>query len=81
MMFLSDSTDKPARRPGRPIIHDWEGFWIEAVRLADMDGLPDSQADFVRHMLDWFERTRGAAPVDSQVKEKASKLYRTLADN
>ena len=45
------------------------------------DGLPDSQADFVRHMLDWFETTRGAAPVDSQVKERASKLYRTLADN
>lgn len=66
---------------GRPPIWDWEAFWIEAVLLANKpDGLPDTQAGFVEHMAVWFEGKHGASPSDSQIKERASKLYNAKAD-
>ncbi len=73
--WLSPADDKPARRRGRPPEHDWEAFWIEAVSRADIDGLPERQADFERQMADWFEHEQGKAPSDSQIREKAGKLY------
>ena len=53
----------------------WEAMLIHAVLLADLDGLPDSQADFERHMTEWFENEQGKAPSVSQIRKMAGRLY------
>ncbi len=61
---------------GRPPEIDWQAFWIETAVLADLpDGLPESQAEFISRMQDWFENTGRKSPGKSTIKGKASKLY------
>ena len=72
--------EKASPSRGRPTKWDWEAFWIEAVRLANTpDGLPDVQAEFEAHMATWFEDTAGGSPSESQIREKAGRLYPTKA--
>ncbi len=81
LAWLSQTTKAKTGKPrGRPPEKPWEAFWIEAVLLANtIDGLPDIQADFVRHMSTWSENKFGESTVqdfgESTIKEKASKLY------
>ncbi len=64
---------------GRPPKWDWEGFSIELTRRIHDDGLPATQAEMVRNMLDWFsEKTGGNCPAESKVKSKVSKVYRAI---
>jgi hypothetical protein len=72
------SPEKPsAAGRGRPPKWDWEEFWIQTVLLADMpDGLPEKQSAFEENMAQWFTDTVGDSPPQSQIREKAGKLYR-----
>ena len=50
---------------GRPASYDWEAFWIEVARIAELHGLPGAgnregqQSDFVRQMLEWCSKEWG----------------------
>jgi hypothetical protein len=63
--------DQAASRPGirhpagRPAVHDWEAAAIEAGRFIYYKGLPKTQAELVRHLLEWFGEN---GPADSDVK-------------
>jgi hypothetical protein len=60
---------------GRPPKYAWDPFWIEIIRIANgIDGLPD-QADLVRLMSEWCQKTWGKEPSQSTIKEKISKIY------
>lgn len=63
---------------GRPEEYDWVGFYHEVIRIADMDGVPDSQAELVKRLLDWFRTKHDKYPGDSTVKVRVSKLYQAL---
>lgn len=73
---------KPTNRKtssGRPPDNElWETFWIEAVLLANLDGLPDTQAKFIEHVAQRLEDTRGSSPSETMLKEKARKIYSRL---
>jgi hypothetical protein len=61
---------------GRPPVYDWDSFVCEIVRRANhSDGLPDSQAELIRDMLQWFADTYEAEPAESAVKQRISKFY------
>ncbi len=76
LRWLSPSADTATPRRGRPFKWDWDAFWVEVALVADtLDGLPKKQADLERHMADWFERIHGGAPSESQIREKAKRLY------
>ncbi|MDH3670564.1 MAG: hypothetical protein OES46_05300 [Gammaproteobacteria bacterium] len=81
LAWLSQTTKAKTGKPkGRPPVKPWDAFWIEAVLLANTpDGLPDIQADFLRHMARWSEDKFGESTIqdfgESTIKEKASKLY------
>lgn len=69
----------PVNRGGRPQEHDWDSFVLEIVNRANQpDGLPETQADLVRSMLDWFQQKYGREPAESSVKNRISKIYRYL---
>jgi hypothetical protein len=71
----------PARL-GRPLKWDWEGALAHIITQAQTpDGLPTgpgSQARLEEMMADWFIAQTGEAPAQSQIRNRASKIVRTL---
>lgn len=66
---------------GRPPQYDWDNFMLEIIRRANsLDGLPDSQADLVREMQEWFSVTTGSEPAESSIKLRTSKVYKYLSE-
>ena len=73
--------ESPANPGGRPAEYDWDSFMLEIIRRAHTpDGLPDSQAQLVRDMLEWFTATSGSEPAESSVKLRTSKIYKYLSE-
>lgn len=72
---------QPANQGGRPTEYDWDSFMLEIIRRANTpDGLPDSQAELVREMLQWFTDKFGSEPAESSVKQRTSKIYKYLSE-
>ncbi len=66
------------KRGGRLLQHDWDAYSVEVSRRVYEDGLPETQAEFVDGMLDWF-MGRGDESIDaSTIKKKISKLFGVL---
>ena len=67
------------RRGGRPAQYDWDAFWAEVCRRVHQDGLPETQAEFVDKMLDWFS-DRGKEAIDRRtIEKKISKVFAILS--
>ena len=60
----------------RPTKYDWDAFFAEIVIRADLDGLPDVQADLERDMADWCLEHWGEQPSESTIRTKVSGIYR-----
>lgn len=66
-------------RGGRPVEYDWDSFTLEIILRANSpDGLPETQAELIRDMLQWFSDTYGVEPAESAVKQRISKVYSYL---
>ena len=63
---------------GRPEKFDWLEFHTEIAVRADLDGLPDSQAQLERVMADWCQNNWDVSPADSTIREKISPIYNHL---
>ena len=73
------SPDSPPNRGGRPPEYDWDKFTLEIIRRANTpDGLPTTQAELIRDMLEWFTASEGKEPAESAVKSRISKIYRYM---
>lgn len=64
--------------PGAPPRFAWDDFWIEACRRVHDDGLPATQAEMIRDLLDWFADEGLDVPDRSTVKKRISRLWRAL---
>lgn len=67
-----------AKKPngGRPVKHDWDGFWIEVTIWVDLNGLEDSnRSELQKHMQDWFAKRSKTPPDDPTIRGKLAKLY------
>jgi hypothetical protein len=80
----SDSlhTDQRLERkpgPGVPPRYDWDGFYAAIARRVHEHGIPATQAELIREMLDWFERRHNErAPDESTVRRKLAVVWREL---
>lgn len=67
------------QRPGRPENEIWKRFYTELIVRADLDGLPDTQAECIRMMLDWIEDQQDVPedkrPKESSVQKRISPIY------
>lgn len=78
---ISDSPIEPAaaNRGGRPVEYDWDSFTMEIILRANSpDGLPETQAELIRDLLQWFSDNYGVEPAESAVKQRISKIYSYL---
>ena len=55
---------------GRPPRYPWDEFWREVTRIADLDGLPEIQADLEEVMAQWCENNWNEQPGTSTIREK-----------
>ena len=70
---------KAVNKGGRPREWDWDAMFIEMFRVANSpDGLPDKQADMVRHLQSWFSKAIDAEPAETEIKARVSKIYNGL---
>lgn len=70
------------RSTGRPPRWDWEGALAHIVSLAQHpDGLPTgpgAQARVEEMIAEWFVNEAGDSPSESQIRQRASKVMRTI---
>jgi hypothetical protein len=79
-LALPDERDTRAReRRGRPALYDLKEFYATVAVMADLDGLPESQADLVRHMSSWCLRRWRDSPSETWLKEKLAPIYQAKA--
>ena len=78
----SKQLDRPellrASSPGAPPRYDWNAFTGAVARRVHDDGMPSSQGELIRDMLDWFGATFGAVPDESTVRRRVQALWPVL---
>jgi hypothetical protein len=65
--------------PGVPPRYEWDAFYAAIARRVHEHGIPKTQAELIREMLDWFEqRGNEHAPDESTVRRKVAVVWREL---
>ena len=65
--------------PGVPPRYDWDGFFGALARRIHEHGIPATQAELVREMLDWFEKHDvERVPDESTIRRKITAVWREL---
>jgi hypothetical protein len=67
-----------AASPGAPPRYDWNAFTGAVARRVHDEGMPASQGELIRDMLDWFGTTFGAMPDESTVRRRVQALWPVL---
>ncbi len=65
----------PTKR-GRPPSYDWPEFHAEIAVRADLDNLPETQAELEKDMADWCQDKWGEIPATSTIRDKISPIYK-----
>ena len=65
------------RRGAKPKF-DWDEFWVEVIRIIRDEGLPVTQAELERRMLEWCADEWDEEPGLSSVRKRLTKVYRRL---
>lgn len=73
-------TTQDIQRPrgGAPARYDWNAFAGAVARRVHDEGMPASQGELIRDMLDWFATTFGTVPDESTVRRRVQALWPTL---
>lgn len=64
--------------PGAPPRYDWNAFTGAVARRVHDEGMPASQGELIRDMLDWFGTNFGAIPDESTVRRRVQALWPVL---
>lgn len=68
-------TSLPKSRAGRNPKYDWDAFFAEIAVRADLDNLPDTQAELEKDMANWCLNEWGEQPSESTIRSKISPIY------
>lgn len=75
----SSQAKRPAG-PGAPPKHDWDAFAGAIARRVHDFGIPASQGELVRDMMDWFTSKYDSSPPDERtVRRKISGFWKEFA--
>jgi hypothetical protein len=76
----AESPARPRGGPGVPPRYDWDAFYGALARRIHEHGIPVTQAELVRDMLNWFEqRDIDHAPDESTIKRKIKAVWQELS--
>jgi hypothetical protein len=71
----------PKRGGGRSPTWKWEEFWCELAAIVHDEGLPETDADLIRRMEEWFVREYDDQPDSSGIAKRIRKLRRKIGWN
>jgi hypothetical protein len=74
---LSEPAAVATAPAGAPSRYDWNGFAGAVARRVHDEGMPASQGELVRDMLEWFAAS-GAVPDESTVRRRVQALWPVL---
>ena len=74
-LALEAASPEGSDRRGRPPKFNWPAFYVEIAVQADLDGLPEKQAELERVMADWCSLTWGEVPGESTLRHALSPIY------
>lgn len=60
---------------GRKLKYPWDEFYVEIAVRADLDNLPETQAELEKDMATWCSETWEKKPAESTIREKISPIY------
>lgn len=62
--------------------YDWDGMFVEMVRIMNEQGIPKKQAEFVSLIIDWFhsESETGDIPDESTIRKRVAAVWRRLTE-
>ena len=62
--------------------YDWDGMFVEMVRIINEQGIPQKQADFVSLIIDWFHNAseNGDIPDESTIRKRVAAVWRRLTE-
>jgi hypothetical protein len=62
--------------------YDWDGMFVEMVRIINEQGMPQKQSDFVSMIIDWFHNAsdNGEIPDESTIRKRVVPVWRRLSD-
>lgn len=72
---ISNSQFNPVERRGRKPKFNWEEFLTEIIVRADLDSLPEKQADLENEMAFWCLDKWGEEPSNSMIRKRISAIY------
>lgn len=64
--------------PGAPVRYDWDAFYAALARRVHDYGIPETQAELTREMLNWFDGRDDTAPDESTIRRKVAVVWREL---
>lgn len=67
-----------ASRVGAPARYDWDAFGVALARRVFDHGMPESQGELVRDMIEWFATSHGVTPDESTVRRRVQAAWREL---
>ncbi len=68
-------------RGGAPARYDWNAFAGAVARRVHDQGMPASQGQLIRDMLDWFGSTFGVVPDERTIRRRVQALWPVLTSN
>jgi hypothetical protein len=74
--ITSGVTIETASKGGRPPKYRWDDFFAEIIVRADLDGLPQTQAELIAQMATWCIENWGDQPAESVLKERTAEIFR-----
>jgi hypothetical protein len=75
----AQSAGRRSAGPGAPPRYEWDAFYAAITRRVHEHGIPATQAELIREMLDWFARRDDEhAPDESTVRRKVAVIWREL---
>lgn len=74
-LVLEAPSPEGGSRRGRPRKFNLPAFYAEIAVRADLDGLPDTQAELEREMAEWCSLTWGEVPGESTLRQYVSPIY------
>jgi hypothetical protein len=74
-LALEAPSREGSSRRGRPRKFNLPALYAEIAVRADLDGLPDKQAELERAMADWCSLTWGEVPGESTLRQYLSPIY------
>jgi hypothetical protein len=62
--------------------YDWDGMFVEMVRIINEQGMPQKQSDFVSMIIDWFHNAseNGEIPDESTIRKRVVPVWRRLSN-